>query len=394
MVRHIPALLQTLPNWISRNSVVREEEDTLAALPPVVLNRLSDKLKTLSAPEPYQDAIQVKTRQAIQTWQANPETASNCLVVLGPPVEAIASIVKDSLQNYLLDCDVRFILSSYHRPPDPLTICDHLKRELEPEQQTTEEKPDAPVTQTDIHERIPRVIVVPSLEQCFLRCIQGWEGIEYFQALSTQDTSRFWVFGCNHWAWAFLDKVCQVSAYLEQTVALPKLTEEELQVWLHPLLAFSVTKRDDESFDLEVDRDSAPHWSSLVSLASGSGGVAAHLWLQSLRMEPDDLTAEGALPGDAAHIRLLPVKPGLPSLMSLEVMDRYLLHSLLMHGTMTRSHLALSLGEPERTIRSRVQVLRREGIIVQKGRRLSVHPAHYPRLFSELGNNNFLIGKA
>ncbi|MEO1182498.1 MAG: hypothetical protein AAFX51_17000, partial [Cyanobacteria bacterium J06636_28] len=70
------------------------------------------------------------------------------------------------------------------------------------------------------------------------------------------------------------------------------------------------------------------------------------------------------------------------------------LHSLLIHREMTRSHLAHSLGEAERNIRSRLQVLRREGIILQRGRRLSVHPAHYPKLYSELGNNNFLIGKA
>ena len=61
---------------------------------------------------------------------------------------------------------------------------------------------------------------------------------------------------------------------------------------------------------------------------------------------------------------------------------------------MTRSHLALSLGEAERKIRSRLQVLRREGILLQRGRRLSIHPAHYPKLYSELKNNNFLIGEA
>ncbi|MEM6435444.1 MAG: hypothetical protein AAF773_16565 [Cyanobacteria bacterium P01_D01_bin.115] len=58
------------------------------------------------------------------------------------------------------------------------------------------------------------------------------------------------------------------------------------------------------------------------------------------------------------------------------------------------SDLALSLGENERTIHSRVQVLQRAGVIVQQGRWLSVHPAHCPKLRSELGNNNFLIGKA
>jgi hypothetical protein len=373
---------------------VVEEDERLAALPPGVVNRLLDRLKTLRTPEPYQDAIQVTTRQAIQAWQANPETASNCLVVLGRPVEAIGSIIKDSLDNYLLDCEVRFFLSAYYRPPDPLTITGHLQREIEPEQPSSREKPETPVTQSDIHEQIPKVMIIPSLEQCFLRCIQGWEGIEYFQTLATQDTSRFWIFGCNHWAWAFLEKVCQVSAYLEQTVALPDLTGAELETWLRPLLNSSVKKRDDEQFELAVDAERDIRWDSLASLAGGSAATAAHLWLKSLRVKAEDLTAESSLPADTTHVALCPVKPSLPSLMSLDAMDRYVLHSLLLHGEMTRSHLALSLGEAERTIRSRVQVLRREHIILHKGRRLSVHPAHYPKLYSELENNNFLIGKA
>ena len=64
----------------------------------------------------------------------------------------------------------------------------------------------------------------------------------------------------------------------------------------------------------------------------------------------------------------------------------------MIHGEIKRSHLALSLGEPERKIRDRLQVLRREGVILQRGRRLSVHPAHYPKLYTELKNNNFLVG--
>ena len=131
----------------------------------------------------------------------------------------------------------------------------------------------------------------------------------------------------------------------------------------------------------------------MTSLSSGISTIAARLWLQSLRIEGTDLTAEGTLPAEVQQTELRATRPSLPSLTSLTVMDRYLLHSLLIHRLMTRSHLALSLGENERAIHSRIQVLQREGVIVQRGRLLSVHPAHYPKLRSELGNNNFLIGE-
>ena len=393
MVKQIPTLLKALHERCSPKSV-NEDVDQLTTLPSGVLNGLLEKLKTLDVPDPYLVKVRLAAREAIQAWQTNPDTVSNSLVVLSRPVEAITPILKEGLQDYLVDCDVDFFLSAYRRSSDPLSITEHLKQELEPEEMPLAQKKIAPVTQTDIHEHTPRVVVIPNLEQCFLRCIQGWEGIEYFQTLSTQDTSRFWVFGCNHWAWAFLDKVCQVSAYLERTVTLPELTADDLQSWLRPLITAVVTKANGEGFKLEVKSDGKDYWDTLANLAFGNGAIASHLWLKSLRMKSEDLTAEGTLPTDAMQIHLVLTKPVLPTLMTLEPMDRYLLHSLLLHGKMTRSHLALSLGETERAIRSRVQVLRRESILIQKGQYLSVHPAYYPKLRTELSNNNFLIGQA
>jgi hypothetical protein len=368
--------------------------DDFATIPAGVLHNLSDKLGKLPTPDPYQSEIQTAFSQALQAWQANPETASNSLVVLSRPVEAITPILKASLQSPTANYDVRFFLSSYHRPIDPLNIPGHLQRELAPEKATSNETPSAPVTETDMAATRPTVMVIPSLEQCFLRCIQGWEGIEYFQSLSTQDTSRFWVFGCNHWAWAFLDKVSQVGAYLEQVVSLPELSGDDLETWLQPLLTASIdTQGLAANLPLQIKTDGESFWGTLASVSKGISTVAAHLWLQSLHIKAMDLTPEGTLAADAKAVYLWQTKPALPSLMTLTVLDRYILHSLLLHGEMTRSHLALSLGEAERNIRSRVQVLRREGIILQRGRRLSVQPAHYPKLYYELSNNNFLIGE-
>lgn len=398
MGKQLPALLQWLPQWVTTqwlaSSVASDEDDDRASLPAGITQALAQRLKSLPTPQPYKEAIQLATRQALQTWQANPETANNCLVILGWPVVANDLMLKDSLQNYLLDCDVRFFLSGYQRPADPLEITGHLQRELSPDKDTDRAEPTAPVTQTELHEALPRVNVIPSLERCFLRCIQGWEGIEYLQNWVTQDTSRFWVFGCNHWAWAFLDKVCQVGAYLEQTQALPELSGEALAQWLRPMLTTAVKRPDGDTLEVQVASGDETYWQALASLAAGNATTAAYLWLQTLRLDADLLTPEGTLPAEAKSVEVTTTKPKAPSLISLEALDRYLLHALLIHGEMTRSHLALSMGEDERLIRSRVQVLRREGLIRQAGRRLTVHPAHYPKLYSELGNNNFLLGQA
>ena len=392
MVRkQFSSLLKTIPARFS-HSASSEPPEELVNAPPGVLNSLNEQVAQLPTPQPYQAAIQASLTQALQDWQANPEVENNTLVVLGRPVEEIGPILKASVHQDLPDCEVRFFLGGYHRPPDPLTVPQHLKRELEPDDEGPSEIA-TPVTQTDLDRHVPNIMVVSSLEPCFLRCIEGWEGIEYLQTLSTQDTSRFWVFGCNHWTWSFLERVCQISAYFEQTIALPKLSGAELKTWLAPLLETNLETQATGPM-VQVSEANDSYWDSLASTADGIASTAAQLWLKSLQIKADVLTDEGAIANETTLIELLPTKPTLPGLMILEAMDRYLLHSLLIHRAMTRSHLAISLGEAERNIRSRLQVLRREGIIRQRGRRLSVHPAHYPKLYKELGNNNFLIGKA
>lgn len=381
------SVFHAISTWFSPATSSEPAEDLLDA-PPGILNSLGEKMAKLPPPEPYQTKIRTALVQALQEWQANPEFENNSLVVLGRPVEDIAPILKASLQE-LPDCEVRFFLGGYMRPADPLTVPPHLKRELKPQEDASDEIA-TPVTQTDLDNQVPTIMVVSSLEQCFLRCIEGWEGIEYLQNLSTQDSSRFWVFGCNRWAWVFLERVCQVSAYLEQVAALPSLSGAELKAWLMPLLE---TELKTPGPRVQVAETSDSYWNNLANVTNGVASTAAQVWLKSLQIPAADLTDDGAVVDGTDRVELLPAKPTLPGLMDLEAMDRYLLHSLLIHREMTRSHLAISLGEAERNIRSRLQVLRREGIVRQRGRRFSVHPAYYPKLYSELGNNNFLIGK-
>jgi hypothetical protein len=398
VIKQLSGLWRSLSQWLTQQwataPAVTESEEQWAALPAGITQALTQQLQALPPPAPYTTAIQVATREALQAWQANPETVSNCLVVLASPVDAIALVLKEGLQDYLLDYEVRFFFSGYHRPPNALAVTGHLQRELAPEQPSEGTQPEMPMTQTDIHDSRPQVNVIPSLEPCFLRCIQGWQGIEYLQNFITQDDSCFWVIGCNHWAWTYLDKVCQVGAYLERTLALPQLSGDDLADWLRPMAEVVLPREPDAALTLQIAQDDTTYWETLASVAAGNATTAAYLWLQTLRIEAAQLAPDGTLPPDISSLAITPRKPKLPSLMSLEALDRYLLHALLLHGEMTRSHLALSMGEDERIIRSRVQVLRREGLIRQTGRWLTVHPAHYPKLYTELGNNNFLIGQA
>lgn len=406
----LQSFMHRVETWFSQAQTT-DENDRLQLPPLPVRTLLLQEIPRLPSPPAYLQTVRRQVTTAVSAWQNNLE-AGNSLVWLGSPVEPIDQILHQSFQswqppaNQLLQ--LQQPLTDPFRCRDPLAIPALLHNRLVPDQTKIEAEPipdqaDDPQFQGESLDCRRTVVVIPALEVYFLRCIQGWEGIEYLQNLITQDRSRFWVLGCNHWAWVFLDRVCRISAYLEQVESLPQLDGGALQDWLTPL-AEPVVASDRST---EADPDSVPgresDWQALASLSGGISTTAAYLWAQSLRIRAEDLIPElealedGELISLTAlttqmSLNLRSVKPTLPGLTSLEPLDRYLLHSLLMHRQMTRYHLAQSLGESERQIRSRVQVLRREGVLLQQGQHLQVNPAHYPKLRSELSNNNFLIG--
>jgi predicted transcriptional regulator len=436
------SFLNRVETWFTQAQAT-SADDQLQPPPEWVSLLVDQEIDQLLPPDGYTHAIRTQVETALNQWQTQLE-AENCLVWLGSPVDDIERALRQSLTDWQpqtpLAIHLQWPPSPLSRCRDPLAIPAQLHNWYEPRQgeaEATESETDAVSDETaslDSLESRHTVVIIPALEQYFLRCIQGWEGIEYLQHLITQDRSRFWIIGCNAWAWAFLDRVCRINAYLEQVERLPRLDGAALQDWLRSLAApllhtnveadeASPTPAKEEAqpdappaqatdAEPQAETASAPattigsesYWNALASLSSGIGTTAALLWRRSLRLRAETLTEHfqsldsGTIQSvqdlcDAVKVEFELIKPTLPGLINLEVLDRYLLHSLLIHGPMSRDHLAQSLGETERLVRSRVQVLKRAGVIVPRQGKLAVSAIHYPKLRSELSNNNFLIGE-
>lgn len=232
----------------------------------------------------------------------------------------------------------------------------------------------------------PVLLSLPNLDQCFLRCIGGWSGIERLRQVILERRDRFWLLGCNRWAWRFLDHVSQISSYFPDARSLPPLDGPQLRQWLAPLVSGVGLEQVDAGGQPspEVDQDpEADQWSQLAALAGGGPRIAAILWLESLRLESDS---------DGAEVRQ--VRPALPDLPSLTDEDRYLLHSLLIHGTMDLEHLAFGLGLPSHRLQPHIHCFLGEGLIEAKASELCVRPSHYPGLVKVLADNNFFTGEA
>jgi hypothetical protein len=396
-------LRQFFLSWLPQHQENGSSHHDLIQLPDPLQAELAQSIQSLASPEAYQTAIHTAIGTGIQTWQQHIE-AANSLIILGNPVERIAKILQDSLETWQDAPDVEVLTPcpNLSRPHDPLTIAQQIQQAFQPYPHIHGSDTDAQAAHDSLDadglERRTTVVVIPALEQFFLRCIGGWDGIEVLRDIAIRNPHCFWVIGCNHWAWDFLDFVCQISAYFSEIYPLPKLDGAALQDWLDPVTTLVVEnnagtrqgkKMDNtspsqaENTSTEDERRQA-YWSSLADRSSGVGEIAVNLWLQSLRIRQDVLDEDGSLPpldlhsasSDTEPLTLYETSPTLPSLPSLTNRDRYLLHSTLIHGQITLAHLALSLGESESQIQAGIQSLLRQGVLERNQGFLSVCPSY------------------
>ena len=237
------------------------------------------------------------------------------------------------------------------------------------------------------------VVVITNLSWCFLRCVDGLEGIDYLQDVLLQDDSRFWVIGAGKVGWEYLDHVSHFKAYCGEYFELPRLTGEQLQAWLEPIVSkfkinfakpnieFPNNNEEDESYQ-------SKYFEKLADLSEGVNTVAAQVFLSSIRYEAEDPDNPESEKTEAI---LEAQNPELPNLPRLSAEEHYIIYSLLLHGDLTLSALSESLGDEKTLVKGQIQRLRRKGVVEQKHEILTINPIHYPRLKSELANNNFII---
>lgn len=370
-------LLTGLDDWFKRKKS-RLDDDSEVLLPCERSIPLRQQVAALDLPAPLLSFVRDELKEAIATWRSDPD-AANVMVVLSRPVEPIAPVIEATLSGGNGPFDsYHTLLPCQHRPTDPSAIPLMLTSALD----------EALPPVADDGEVV--IQSLPSLDQCFLRCIDGWSGIERLREVMLEHRKRFWLVGCNGWAWRFLDHVSQISSYFPEARTLPALNGAELREWLAPvanelgLNQTDATSPDHHESSGEGANDTEPdQWIQLSELSCGSYRIASELWLGGLRVDPDD---------ESGKVRQS--RPALPDLPSLTDEDRYLLHSLLIHGTMRRSHLAFGLGLPSHRLEPRIHRLLAEGVLQDSGGELSVMPAHYPCLVKELANSNHFTGES
>lgn len=384
-----------------KSKTLNQDHDHLLELPQFLKTDIKQYVQSLDCPQAYQDSVQDAIAPILKKWLENPE-ADNSIVILGNPVENITKIIDNSIENWKGDRSSLEIITPLpfpKRPRNPLTITEQIKQsfELHPQVEIENLEDIDVIPDEDSLEDRTTIIVIPSLEQLFLRDIEGWNSVIFLREIIIHNPNCFWIVGCNHLAWNFLDYVCQIKAYFNTIHTLPALDGEMLKNWLDPVIETVVNNKWTENSPDNNDHDQN-YWTYLAEESSGVASIALNLWINSLRFDKNNVDEDSLSQITFAEIldsessyTLHQITPYLPDLPSLTIDDRYLLHSVLIHGHINRTHLALSLGEAESQIEAQIQRLLRQSILQREKGTLSITCDYYKKLKNELINNNFFV---
>ena len=380
-----PTMSARLRTFLSRQGVLDEEGQhatdksaSLHALSNTMLDRLHQQLEELSEPHDRIQVMRSAASEALYAWHAD-ANAPNHLAIATEPIEPQAKLLAELLAEPPFGELTRVIqLRREHLAGDDCrTIWQTLREALDLNREPTG------------GERM--IVAIPDLSWCFLRCIEGLDAIEALLVAIVTDRSRFWVLGCNRWAWLYLDRVCHLSAYLQAPVLLPGATDRDLKQWLVPTeatLDLQVQTCDDVENGDEIWTSSLEQrcFAQITELATGLPAVAAPLWLRSLRWLAADEVGEDATPEKLSY-----EMPSLPELPRLTADDRYLLYILGLHSGLTLPALAQSLAEAEPVVRAQLQLLLQQGLVIRDADLFAIAPIHYPRLRRDLRDNHLLV---
>ena len=360
----------------------------LDQLPLTISNSINQRIANLSSHSEHQTTVQSALKEALNKWRQQPESP-NSLVILASPVSPLGRILSESAGGF--QEDNLFQVKSLEwavQPHDYNKIKTQLLSQFNP-QESLPKATDLETSVTEKAEEFLKLLVIPRLEWCFLRSIGGLEIIEILRDLISSDTSQFWLIGCNNWAWQYLDQIYQVSAYLGETQALPALTGTQMKEWLQPVIDEIKLNWGEDIAQEDLESYQEKYFENLADISLGIETVGADLWIRGLQYpasQTDNLQDKGE---ELSSLTIQ--KARLPDLPNLIPEDRFLLYSLLLHGGMSLSHLALSLGQTESLVKTRVRYLLQTGVIRRESNLLIVNPSYYPRLKTILKNNNFLV---
>ena len=233
--------------WFAKDSQIKPEpEEALANLPREIADDIVAETDKLLVPKPYAEAIATRLSDMMNSWQGGPTMVPNSLVVLGHPISSISRVLIGGIEAYSQTTDQQLpvnLLDWIERPPKSKDIATQIEQKLGKPEHTKDDdayKDGGGVREEEMTEL--NLAVIPNLSWCFLRSVEGLEGIDYLQDTLLRDRSQFWIIGSGQVAWDYLNSTLKLNAYCGSVMDLPTLSGEQIRDWLTPIIKrFDIT---------------------------------------------------------------------------------------------------------------------------------------------------------
>jgi len=275
-----------------------------------------------------------------------------------------------------------------HAFPARLTAPDALHRALA--QALGVEARDEATLVAALREGPPRLVLLDGCEHLVLRRVGGLAAAESLLQLAGRTGNRvLWVCAFGRHAFDYLRSLFRGEAFAE-VVQLAPWSEEQIGRLLDRRMEAArctaiwddllEERLDGGTLETEVLRTSERYRRLLWDHAGGNPRVALHYWLRSL--VPDR--------GNRVRVRLFEAPPDAP-LEALTDDGRFLLASVVLHGTLTAAEAAETLREPATTCEIRLAALEREGFLHSEAGRYAVTTRWYREVIRHLRRKHLLV---
>ncbi len=241
-----------------------------------------------------------------------------------------------------------------------------------------------------------RAVVLESIQNCFVRNINGFKAIEKLSYLISETRNHvFWMVSCSRYAWSFLDKVLQVSEYFSHISKSDSLNAEQIKQLIlsrHQASGYSLYFEPDDQIrqsrtyrklkDKEAEAQEhlrKEYFEKLTKLAEGNASIAMIFWIRSIR----DF--------DETYFYIQPLE--VTSVEMIEDLNPPVLFALaafVLHDTLSDKELAMVLNIKLEESRLLLNRLRSRGMLIEKNESFTINHLMYRQIVRVLKERNII----
>ncbi|HLR24819.1 MAG TPA: hypothetical protein VK112_03055, partial [Fodinibius sp.] len=239
-----------------------------------------------------------------------------------------------------------------------------------------------------------RIVFLESIQNCFVRNINGYEAIQKLCYLISETRQHvFWIVSCSRYGWHFLDEVLSVNEYFSHMIRTDTLDPakiEKLIMSRHEasgyLLRFEKkpdvrNKQTSEKLSQQEQQEKlrADYFQQLAKIADGNASIAILFWIRSIQSFDDSCFT--IKPLETTSIEMVEE-------LNPEVL--FALAAVVIHDVITDEDLSMILNVSREESRLMLNRLSSRGLLLRNGEQHKLNHKVYRQIIRVLRERNII----